>query len=498
MVIEDRIRGIEQEYPISGNFDPSFLVNTTLYKLTELGYSRRLKWCRAGEADPHPKNSTHGINGSRIYNDLNHLEISSPSYANPLDAVAYEKTGEILAYLGSKETGRALKETVYTYKNNISTVFVGQDRFRSKTYATHGNINLSREACKDWKRVEEQLLPWMITRILFTGSGGIVSGRLAGFEEPKFVISPRAMFTYSKSSLDTTIKRGILNTRDEPHANPKRYFRFHDIHYEGLRCEYSIFLRDLTQTMVIQAFEDGLLTGAPKIREPVKTFKELSKDTTECKWTVELEGKKKTDAPQILNFYLGRIEKMYEDREMNQLDKVGLKSFKKILSRLVERRLSRLVDGVDWITKLAFLVNYEAESARKAIHICNQYSLIGRSVLGYINKKHHSDHSLFNPKESISFAKKEVPEMSWDKLRERIHYSIENGTKETRDHFRSHLLKKFPDEIKEINWSRVKLRDGEVKLDEPFMLSQGEFEVGEEDPQNVLRRIEKLYPSKVK
>jgi hypothetical protein len=248
-VTEDKIRGIEQEYPVSAKsgLNPSLLVNAAIQGIKRGKFSRDVKWDVVMEItqEAHESRilSSYGENGSRIYNDLGHLEIATPSYNNPFDAVAYDKASEIYAYVGSREASFALKKEVRIHKNNVANFFSSlggwkekgkKKRITTNTYATHGNIITKREACKDWSRVEKALIPWIITRILFTGSGDVVSDDTSSKGGVKFVISPRAMFVVHKSSLSTTRERGILNTRDQPHA-AHRYWRLHDIHYEAPR-----------------------------------------------------------------------------------------------------------------------------------------------------------------------------------------------------------------------------------------------------------------------
>lgn len=511
-MIEGKIRGIEHEYPVSlqygtHRYNPSILVNAAIYGLKKLGYTKYLEWDITSEKGQNSEiniQSTHALNGSRIYNDLGHLEISSPTYNNPFDAVALEKASEIYAYIGSEAASNALQTKVFAHKNNIANFFSG-GKLISNTYATHGNILMSREEVKYWNRVEKALIPWVITRILFTGSGDIVSGDYAGLKKPKFVISPRAMFTYCESSLDTTSKRGILNTRDQPHANLQKYWRFHDIHYEGLRNEYAIFMRDVTQSFVMYAFEEGLLDDAPAISDPVNAFKELSSDTQECKWKIELKNGNKTSAPDILNYYLDRIEVCLEktNKEIGEWDKIGLDLFKKLLVKLENRCIESYVDGIDWVTKLALLVNYEPKTAKEGISICNQYALLDQSVWYPYAKDAQNQkiarRTLFNPRESLSFAKKEISKVDWSNLKERFRYCVENAPETTRDYFRSIILKKYPEYVLALSWSKIDLKQGTILLDEPFMLNKKEFdfEVDNINIEKVLKIVKEIYPYKV-
>ncbi|MEA1998611.1 MAG: proteasome accessory factor PafA2 family protein, partial [Euryarchaeota archaeon] len=157
---EDKIRGVEQEYPVSAKLglNPSLLVNAAIQGIKRGKFSRDVKWDVVMEItqEVHESRilSSYGENGSRIYNDLGHLEIATPSYNNPFDAVAYDKASEIYAYVGSREASLALKKEVRIHKNNVANFFSSlggwkekgkKKRIQTNTYATHGNIITKRE-----------------------------------------------------------------------------------------------------------------------------------------------------------------------------------------------------------------------------------------------------------------------------------------------------------------------------------------------------------------
>lgn len=521
---ENKIRGIEQEYPVSAkaSFNPSLLVNAAIHGLKRKRFSREVPWDLITEVSQELHESritsSFGDNGSRIYNDLGHLEISTPSYNNPFDAVAYDKASEIYAFVASREASLALKENVAVHKNNVANFFTATlfeggrwtgkgggkgGKIKTNTYATHGNIITKRAACEDWAHVEKALIPWVVTRILFTGAGDVVSGDAVGKEGVKFVISPRAMFVAQKSSLSTTTMRGILNTRDQPHA-AHQYWRLHDIHYEALRSEYALFVRDIAQALVIRAFELGFLDDAPELEDPVSAFKKLSRDTQECEWTVNLKTGKTTDAVAILRFYLNAIEQMQdsEGEETSKWDDIGLKALWKLMDDLEARRVERYVDGIDWVTKLALLVNYEPKTAAEGMSICNQYALLDESVLHHLGgeKKATESDCLYNPKDAFAFAQGTLPQVDWVSLPERVAYAMGNAPEQTRDFFRVELLKRFGSKVRTVSWSTIVLEDAQIVLDEPFMLNKAEL--GSEmlngaGLHDILAAAAGLYPDKV-
>ena len=512
---EGKIRGIEQEYPVSSRafLNPSVLANAAIQGLKRRGFSHTVQWDILTEVSQESYESkiasSYGNNGARIYNDMGHLEIATPSYNNPFDAVAYEKASEIYAFVGSKEASLSLKKKVIVHKNNVANFFTpaGSGTWKGKvkkiktiTYATHGNILTTRAACTDWNRVERALIPWVVTRILFTGSGDVVSGETLGKEGLKFVISPRALFVVQKSSLSTTSRRGILNTRDQPHA-AHHYWRLHDIHYEALRSEYAIFLRDIAQALVMCAFELGFLHDAPEIEDPVDAFRKLSQDVEDCDWQLHLKNGETTDGAAILQYYLAAIEKMRDSEGWGgRWDEIGLKALKELIDDLEARHLEKYVDGIDWVTKLAWLVNYEPKNALERRDICNQYALVDESVLYYLRSEKAKGDCLYSPSESLAFAERELPQMDWSSLSERVRYAVGNAPEQTREFFKAEMVKRYGSYVNLVSWSTVVLDEAKILLDEPFMLNKEEIGskmCEESELQQILSTAKSLYPDKV-
>ncbi|MGC9444550.1 MAG: proteasome accessory factor PafA2 family protein [Candidatus Methanospirareceae archaeon] len=516
---ETKIRGVEQEYPVSakGHLNPSLLANTAIQGLKWRQISHEVAWDLGMETSQELHEarirSSFADNGSRIYNDMGHLEIATPSYNNPFDAVAYDKASEIYAVIGSQEASIALQERVMVHKNNVANSFGtleagargGKRRtITTRTYATHGNVITTRAACTDWSRVERALIPWIVTRIVFTGGGDVVSGKFTGAGGVKFVISPRALFVTQQSSLSTTTSRGILNTRDQPHA-AHHYWRLHDIHYEALRSEYALFLRDIMQALVIRAFEQGFLIGAPELEDPVSTFKQLALDTKSCEWRITLKNGERTDAVAILQFYLDAVERLQESEEHgpSRWDELGLSCFAELLADLEARRLEKYVDGIDWVTKLALLVNYEPRTAAEGIGICNQYALLDESSRYYLEggKRGMKSNVLFNPCDSLAFVEHAVPGVDWTALPDRVSYAVAHAPEQTRDFFKTALLKRYGSQVRRMSWSTIELTAGRVLLDEPFMLNAEEIgdTLAEEAAAlpAILATAKRLYPEKV-
>ncbi len=70
-------------------------------------------------------------------------------------------------------------------------------------------------------RIAHLITPHFVTRQIFAGAGKVGSETAGNAgRDITFQISQRAEFFEEEIGLETTLKRPIVNTRDEPHADP--------------------------------------------------------------------------------------------------------------------------------------------------------------------------------------------------------------------------------------------------------------------------------------
>ena len=81
--------------------------------------------------------------------------------------------------------------------------------------------------------------------------------------------------------LETTLKRPIVNTRDEPHADPHRYRRLHVIVGDANLAEVATFLKVGTTALVLAMIEDDV-TGSRSLAlaDPVLAMHDVALDLT--------------------------------------------------------------------------------------------------------------------------------------------------------------------------------------------------------------------------
>jgi hypothetical protein len=208
------------------------------------------------ELDTHLVNAVL-TNGARLYVDHAHPEYSSPECRTPREALRYDKAGEVVmrrAMALAKRIGPRPAEIV-VYKNN-------SDR-KGNSYGCHENYLMARST--PFAKIVAELVPFFVTRQIFAGAGKVGTefpGRSA-LEVP-FQISQRADFFEEEVGLETTLKRPIINTRDEPHSDGQRYRRLHVILGDANLSEVATWLKLGLTAIVLAMIEEEIRNGKKK------------------------------------------------------------------------------------------------------------------------------------------------------------------------------------------------------------------------------------------
>jgi proteasome accessory factor A len=179
-------------------------------------------------------------------------------------------------------------------------------------------------------------------------------GRGTGFQ-----ISQRADFFEVEVGLETTLKRPIINTRDEPHADAERYRRLHVIIGDANLSEISTYLKVGTASLVLSMIEDNFLADDLSIVSPVRELHDISHDPS-LKHQVRMSDGRRLTALQVQIEYLDRARKFVDDRYGEDADSQTrdvLARWESVLTRL-EADPMQLATELDWVAKLRLLEGY--------------------------------------------------------------------------------------------------------------------------------------------
>src|SRR5215210_4017981 len=224
------------------------------------------------DASP-PEVETHLVNtvltnGARYYVDHAHPEFSTPECTDALQVVRYDKAGERVLARSMQAASRLLPQgqEIVVYKNNSDG--------KGNSYGTHENYLVDRAV--PFATLVRHLRPWVVTRQVFTGAGKV--GGENGTGHTGYQLSQRADFFEEEVGLETTLKRPVVNTRDEPHADPQKYRRLHVIVGDANLCEVATYLKVGATAIVLAMIEDGFIDKDLSISSPVAAIRSVSHD----------------------------------------------------------------------------------------------------------------------------------------------------------------------------------------------------------------------------
>lgn len=419
--MKKRVYGIETEYGFVGSIRDSTYA----------------KWLR---------------NGGKLYVDGNHPEYCTPECSSPRDVVKYDKAGELIA---QSEFSGSL------YKNNVAENIEGKGL---ASFGCHENYLVHERPIYD---LIPALIPFLVTRQIFTGAGG-------GLSHGKYLISPRAMhIDYDVGEGTQKGNRPIVNTRDKPYADPSRYRRLHLIHADANMSEVCTYLKIGTTSLVLDLLEEGRITPLV-LANPVETLKSLS-ENVEGRWLVELEGGKRMKATDVQRVYL---EAACRHIEFDETSKDIAERWGKALDSL-DRDPEELSMWLEWIMKKNLLLGFAREE-----NIPLDHARVKNLELQFtdISRKRSAFYFL----QDRGLTERIVSDKE---IREAVH----SPPQDTRARFRGLVARTMPYGF--IQWNEIRLKDGRNFLmpDPLDNYTRYEEEPGREAPkadrEGLLRRL---------
>ena len=199
-------------------------------------------------------------NGSRIYLDVgSHPEYATAECDDLVQLINHDRAGErILEDLIVDAEQRLASENIagdiYLFKNNTDS--------HGNSYGCHENYLISRIG--DFSKITDVLVPFLVSRQLICGAGKVLTTARGA----EFSVSQRAEHIWESVSSATTRSRPIINTRDEPHADPERYRRLHVIVGDSNMSETTTLLKVGSAELVLRLIEAGRADARLRARQP--------------------------------------------------------------------------------------------------------------------------------------------------------------------------------------------------------------------------------------
>jgi proteasome accessory factor PafA2 len=283
-------------------------------------------------------------NGARFYNDHAHPEYCTPECSTVEELIAHDRAGERILMRCASKLSEDRGSTVRLYKNN--TDFCGH------SYGCHENYLLPRSL--PWERLARGVQAFLVTRQIVAGAGKFAIEEEDKFLSPGFQISQRSDFFSELQSVDTMQRRPIVNTRDEPHANPNLFRRFHVIIGDANMSPYSTRLKIGTTALVLEALATNPKRAYPVLAEPLRALKEISRDP-KFHWEVTLLENKCSNALAVQRDYWIAVSELCD---MSDPAKAAIvRDWDNVLIDL-EADPMRCRDRLDWVAKLALIQEF--------------------------------------------------------------------------------------------------------------------------------------------
>jgi proteasome accessory factor A len=370
--MHNRIFGLETEYGLlikseHPEFSPSWVARRVIDHLFSTQKYGVLDMHYRGYDEP-PGNGGFLLNGGRMYVDMGHVEFASPECHSLWDILTFDRAGDSLIQDCLEEL--AIDDQVSIIKNNV-------DHETGATFGCHENYLVSREFPFTHKGLGK-LIPFLVTRQVFTGAGRVgVTRNLDGWIElegiegatrPRlkktaptgvvFQLSQRPDFIVNDFFEWVQHNRAIVNTRDEPLADPNRFRRLHLLVGDSNMAEEATLLKMGTTGLVLQLIEEGHAPQGLDLDDPVRTLRDLSHDQSR-RWPVTLSTGKNVTALDIQEIFWEAAAKRLAGQD-DETDWV-LSHWEGVINDL-RKGYQAVVGRVDWASKLWLLEQFcEAE-----------------------------------------------------------------------------------------------------------------------------------------
>jgi len=293
------------------------------------------------------------FNGGRLYLDMGHVEYCTPECLSLADVVAYDQVGEVLLQQALQELH--LVPDVSFIKNNI-------DHYTSATFGCHENYLLNRDAPLTKKNIDT-LLAFLSVRILLAGAGRVGMtqaprryGKLDGSDFVPYQISQRADFIQTDIYEWVQFNRALINARDEPLADYRRFRRLHLLLGDSNLLPFANALKVGSTALMLDLLEADALPEI-SLYDPVGSMRRLSHQP-HGSWKVDLTpppDPRQRSALDILEEFLAAATSGKIDLDAD--GKWTVEAWRFTLDHLRHDR-DALIGKLDWVTKHFLLESF--------------------------------------------------------------------------------------------------------------------------------------------
>lgn len=385
--MSSRIFGIETEFGCLVN-DPALGAPETVVEAVKnhAFYAKKI-----GLIDLHARDYTFEparsggflLNGGRLYIDAvgSHEEYATPECNALKDLVAHDRAGRVI--LQSLVDDLGLSESVSFHNNSV-------DHYGGHTFGCHENYLVKADSFF-FKESLPALLPFLVTRQIFAGTGRVGGHRLTrdfrsnvmtmsdyeadyiyvshfyGVEvddSVNFQLSQRADHIVAAISSRVRFNRAIINPKWDSYYDFADRHRLHVLYGESNMSEYATMLKVGTTSLVLDLAEMAALPPDVEIDRPLHALRTISRDPSvfesggKPKWLVQRISGKTLSAVDLQRVYLATAQHELRGRD-DETDWI-LREWEATLDALDRDPLS-LADRLDWAAKYQLLNEFREQ-----------------------------------------------------------------------------------------------------------------------------------------
>ena len=397
-------------------------------------------------------------NGSRLYLDVgSHPEYATAECDTLVDAVAQDKAGEsilreLVEYAQGQLSDEGIRGDIYLFKNNTDST--------GNSYGCHENYCIER--IDDLTRLEQVFIPYLISRQIFTGAGKVVTNA----KGTAYSMSQRAEHIWEAISSATTRSRPIINTRDEPRADPEKYRRLHVIVGDSNMSEFATYLKLGTAAVVLAMIEDrNTVLRDYNMASPINALRDISYDLW-SKEPVKLSNGRDLTALEIQDDLCERAEQFLQGHPLPADQVHAVQLWREVIEQYRNDPMG-LADRVDWIAKLQII---ERERERSGVELSDP-------KIALIDLLYHDtsfERGLYYRRQARGHLRRMVSD-------EEIASATHTPPPTTRAHMRGTFIKAAKEWRRDytVDWVHLKLNDEmqrTVLLKDPFKSTDERFQ----------------------
>jgi proteasome accessory factor A len=210
--------------------------------------------------------------GGSAYIDNDHLEINTPEHLNSREHALHIHAGFRIARQAQMAVNDRLPQ-------HTRLAVLANNCDGRVSYGSHLNVMTTRRCFEDLTHFKPRLAAFLathlVTSVIYTGQGMV--GAANGQPACNFQFSQRADWFERLNSLDTMVRRPLVNNRDESHAH-EGLARLHVIYLDCALQPVANWLRAGTTQLVTAICEAGWVDPTLSLDDPVLAASPISRD----------------------------------------------------------------------------------------------------------------------------------------------------------------------------------------------------------------------------